>query len=87
VAQLLSNGMFSFAHFFVWEFNILASIVGFLFGLAQMIAFTYGQSFMAVVWGHTLYNLALIGCSWWFMALATVVIIGGIGFKQMVSKK
>jgi hypothetical protein len=75
ISQIISNLMFSFAHFFVWEFSLVHGILGMLFGFLQSIAFAYGKSFMGIVWSHCLYNLALIGVPAWFLILVTVVAI------------
>jgi len=75
VSQIISNMMFAFAHYFVWSFTISAAIIGMLFGLAQVLAFAYGRSFLGIVWGHTLYNLALAGANAWFMVAITVMIV------------
>jgi hypothetical protein len=75
ISQIISNMMFAFAHYFVWSFTISSAIIGMLFGLAQVLAFAYGRSFLGIVWGHTLYNLALAGANAWFMVAITVMII------------
>lgn len=75
VSQLISNALFSWCHFFVWAFNLATAIIGFAFGLATMIAFAYGRSFMGIVWGHTLYNLCLAGANANFLIMITAIAV------------
>jgi hypothetical protein len=75
ISQIISNGLFSLAHFFVWEYSLTSALIGLAFGFAEMLAFSYGRSFMGIVWGHALHNLALAGANWWFLALATGALI------------
>lgn len=75
IAQLVSNGLFSVAHYFVWDFNIVTMIMGMMFGFGCMIAFAFGRSFMGIVWSHMIYNLVLIGANAWFLLTITGIVI------------
>lgn len=76
VSQTVSNALFSLSHFFVWEYSLVTAIIGFIFGFANVIAFSLGKSFMGIVWGHSLHNMALAGANGWFLLLGTGVIMG-----------
>lgn len=76
ISQIISNGLFSMAHFFVWEYSIVTALIGFAFGFATMFAFALGKSFMGIVWGHALHNLALAGANGFWLVVATGIILG-----------